>query len=99
MRDRRASLLRERARNSPVASATAPLACATAPVACATRRAIMEAADEIARIDGELRPLSLALPDLRLRLHDRHWDSGEEPPAGHWWHARCGHHWTEPVFY
>ena len=58
-----------------------------------------EAADEIARIDGELRPLSLALPDLRLRLHDRHWDRGEEPPAGHWWHARCGHHWTEPVFY
>ena len=61
-----------------------------------------DTADEVARIDGELQPLSLALPELRIRLHERYWDQGW-PRLGEfprtWWHARCGVHWTDPSFY
>ena len=59
-------------------------------------------ADAVARIDGELQPLSLALPDLRFRLHERYWDQGWERLGEFprtWWHAGCGVHWTDPSFY
>jgi len=57
-----------------------------------------EASDDIARRDSILLPLSLALPDLRLRLHP--WNRVHNlPPRMFWWHARCGRHWTDPEFY
>ena len=64
-----------------------------------------DTADEVARIDGELQPLSLALPDLRFRLHESSWDRGYTTDARvgasprTWWHAGCGVHWTDPSFY
>ena len=62
---------------------------------------LADAADEIARIDAVLRPLSLALPALRIRMHGDE-STGMTPkgaPCGGWWHARCGHDWTDPVFF
>ena len=47
--------------------------------------------DEVARRDAILRPLSLAIPELRFMLH-----VGRET----FWHARCGWHWSHacPLF-
>ena len=62
---------------------------------------IADATDEIARRDAVLRPLSLALPELRIRMHGDE-STGMTPkgaPCGGWWHARCGHDWTDPVFF
>ena len=62
---------------------------------------LADAADEIARIDAILRPLSLALPELRIRMHGDE-STGMTPkgaPCGGWWHARCGNNWTDPVFF
>ena len=55
------------------------------------------AADEIARRDAILRPLSLALPDLRIRTHGD--DVALANASMRWWHARCGWHWADPEFY
>ena len=62
---------------------------------------IADATDEIARRDAVLRPLSLALPELRIRMHGDE-STGMTPkgaPSGGWWHARCGYDWTDPVFF
>ena len=62
---------------------------------------LANAADEIARRDAVLRPLSLALPELRIRMHGDE-STGMTPkgaPSGGWWHARCGYDWTDPVFF
>ena len=62
---------------------------------------IADATDEIARRDAILRPLSLALPELRIRMHGDE-STGMTPkgaPCGGWWHARCGYDWTDPVFF
>ena len=58
-----------------------------------------DAADEIARIDAILRPLSLAVPELRVLMHSD--DDGRTPKGASMrcWHARCGYDWTDPVFY
>ena len=45
-------------------------------------------AAEIARRDDVLRPLSLAVPELRICMHD-------EPPTHEWWHAELGMDWWE----
>ena len=53
------------------------------------------------RPSNDLRPLSLALPELRIRMHGDE-STGMTPkgaPCGGWWHARCGHDWTDPVFF
>ena len=55
-------------------------------------------ADERNRRDAILRPLSLAIPDLRFRLHSDDNDDFPEDSSIHWWHARCGHDWWDPVF-
>jgi len=55
-------------------------------------------ADERNRRDAILRPLSLAIPDLRFRLHSDDNDDIPEDASMHWWHARCGHDWWDPVF-
>ena len=59
---------------------------------------LADAADEIARIDAILRPLSLAVPELRVLMHSD--DDGRTPKGASMrcWHARCGHDWTDPVF-
>ena len=52
-------------------------------------------------MDAILRPLSLALPELRIRMHGDE-STGMTPkgaPCGGWWHARCGNNWTDPVFF
>ena len=54
---------------------------------------LADAADEIARRDAILRPLSLALPDLRIRTHGD--DVALANASMRWWHARCGRHWAE----
>ena len=60
---------------------------------------LADAADEIARMDAILRPLSLAVPELRILMHPE--DEGRTPKGASMrcWHARCGHDWTDPVFY
>ena len=60
---------------------------------------LADAADEIARIDAILRPLSLALPELRVLMHTE--DEGRTPKGASMrcWHARCGCDWTDPVFF
>ena len=60
-----------------------------------------EGAAEVARREAVLRPLSLALPDLRFRLgfEPSGLEFGEPEPAMVWWHAACGHDWWEEVFY
>ena len=58
---------------------------------------LADAADEIARRDAILRPLSLALPDLRIRTHGD--DVALANASMRWWHARCGWHWADPEFY
>ena len=63
-----------------------------------------EAAAAIEARNNVLRPLSLALPDLRLKLHATHakgtWPfRGQAPPTMFWWHARCGVDWTDEAFY
>ena len=56
--------------------------------------------DDIARRDAYLRPLSLAIPDLRFSLHSDDRGFGfQEGARMHWWHARCGHNWWEDVFF
>ena len=55
-------------------------------------------ADERNRRDAILRPLSLAIPDLRFRLHSDDNDDFPEDASMHWWHALCGHDWWDPVF-
>ena len=57
-------------------------------------------AADIARRDAILRPLSLAIPDLRFSLHSC--EAGftfQQGARMHWWHARCGHDWWEDVFF
>ena len=57
-------------------------------------------AADIARRDAILRPLSLAIPDLRFSLHSDERGFGfMEGARMHWWHARCGHDWWEDVFF
>ena len=60
---------------------------------------LADAADEIARMDAILRPLSLAVPELRILMHPE--DEGRTPKGASMrcWHARCGHDWTDPVFF
>ena len=60
---------------------------------------LADAADEIARIDAILRPLSLAVPELRVLMHSE--DEGRTPKGASMrcWHARCGYDWTDPVFF
>ena len=61
---------------------------------------LADAAAEIARRDAVLRPLSLALPGLRILMHtDESGKNKRGAPCGGWWHARCGHDWTDPVFF
>ena len=50
-------------------------------------------------MDAILRPLSLAVPELRILMHPE--DEGRTPKGASMrcWHARCGHDWTDPVFY
>ena len=61
---------------------------------------LADAADEIARRDAVLRPLSLALPELRILLHpDESGKTKRGAPCNGWWHARCGYDWTDPVFF
>ena len=55
-------------------------------------------ADERNRRDAILRPLSLAIPDLRFRLHSDDNDDFPEDASIIWWHALCGHDWWDPVF-
>ena len=57
-------------------------------------------AADIARRDAILRPLSLAIPDLRFKLHSDERGFGFQQGARiHWWHARCGHDWWDDVFF
>ncbi len=57
-------------------------------------------AADIARRDAILRPLSLAIPDLRIHMHsDEDGDDFERFASMHWWHARCGHDWWDFVFF
>ena len=60
---------------------------------------LADAAEEIARMDAVLRPLSLAVPELRVLMHSN--DGGTTPKGASMrcWHARCGHDWTDPVFF
>ena len=60
---------------------------------------LADAADEIARRDAILRPLSLAVPELRVLMHAN--DGGKTPKGASMrcWHARCGYDWTDPVFF
>ena len=60
---------------------------------------LADAADEIARRDAVLRPLSLAVPELRVLMHSN--DGGTTPKGASMrcWHARCGYDWTDPVFF
>ena len=54
----------------------------------------------MARRDKILRPLSLAIPDLRIHMHsDEDGDDFERAASIHWWHARCGHDWWDFVFF
>ena len=68
-------------------------------VAGRTTLKLADAADEIARIDAVLRPLSLAVPELRVLMHPE--DEGRTPKGASMrcWHALCGYDWTDPVFY
>ena len=57
-------------------------------------------ADDMARRDKILRPLSLAIPDLRIHMHsDEDGDDFERTASMHWWHARCGYDWWDFVFF
>ena len=51
------------------------------------------------QLTSVLRPLSLAVPELRVLMHSD--DEGRTPKGASMrcWHARCGHDWTDPVFY
>ena len=54
--------------------------------------------DERNRRDAILRPLSLAIPDLRFHLHSDENDDFPKDASMHWWHALCGYDWWDPVF-
>jgi hypothetical protein len=57
-------------------------------------------ADDIRRRDKILRPLSLAIPDLRIHMHsDEDGGDFERTASMHWWHARCGYDWWDFVFF
>ena len=57
-------------------------------------------ADDMARRDKILRPLSLAIPELRIHMHsDEDGDDFERTASMHWWHARCGYDWWDFVFF
>ena len=62
-----------------------------------------EAIAEADRRDAILQPLSVALPDLRIRLHshsERHSINMLQIDADkYFWHAKCGFDWLDPVFY
>ena len=60
---------------------------------------IADATDEIARRDAVLRPLSLALPELRILMHANDMARTPKGASMRWWHARCGYDWTDPVFF
>ena len=60
---------------------------------------LANAADEIARRDAVLRPLSLALPELRILMHANDMARTPKGASMRWWHARCGYDWTDPVFF
>ena len=51
------------------------------------------------QLTSVLCPLSLAVPELRVLMHSD--DEGRTPKGASMrcWHARCGHDWTDPVFY
>ena len=57
-------------------------------------------ANGIRRRDKILRPLSLAIPDLRIHMHgDEDGDDFERTASMHWWHAWCGYDWWDFVFF
>ena len=62
-----------------------------------------EAIAEADRRDVILQPLSVALPDLRIRLHshlERHSINMLQIDADkYFWHAKCGFDWLDPIFY
>ncbi len=62
-----------------------------------------EAIAEADRRDAILQPLSVALPDLRIRLHshsERHSINMNQISADkYFWHAQCGFDWLDPIFY
>ena len=62
-----------------------------------------EAIAEADRRDAILQPLSVALPDLRIRLHshsERHnVDMLQITADKYFWHAKCGFDWLDPIFY
>ena len=62
-----------------------------------------EAIAEADRRDAILQPLSVALPDLRIRLHshsERHSINMLQIDADkYFWHAQCGFDWLDPIFY
>ena len=80
-------------------SAFAALAIGGALVALDNPAALAEAD----RRDAILQPLSVALPDLRIRLHshsERHNINMLQIDADkYFWHAQCGFDWLDPIFY
>ncbi len=62
-----------------------------------------EAIAEADRRDATLQSLSVALPDLRIRLHshsERHSINMLQIDADkYFWHAKCGFDWLDPIFY
>ena len=61
---------------------------------------IADCVEEAVRRDSVLGPLSRALPELRLRIHE---EPSEMCDSGNmeknWWHERCGYDWLDPIFY
>ena len=64
---------------------------------------IPSAIAEADRRDSILQSLSVALPDLRIRLHshsERHSINMNQIGADkYFWHAKCGFDWLDPIFY
>mmetsp|Transcript_25882 Transcript_25882/g.79592 ORF Transcript_25882/g.79592 Transcript_25882/m.79592 type:complete len:210 (+) Transcript_25882:2145-2774(+) len=61
-------------------------------------------AGELARRETILRGLSLAVPELRIKTAGTEAWSGStselnDPTKKVWWHAACGHDWTDSIFY
>jgi hypothetical protein len=58
---------------------------------------------EADRRDAILQPLSVALPDLRIRLHSHseryNIDMLQITADKYFWHAQCGFDWLDPIFY
>ena len=59
---------------------------------------------ELSRRDAILRPLSLAIPELRIRLCEDAEGSGletfyETKPTEFCWHAACGRDWWDEAYF